>query len=428
MIRTFIKALRGSSLKRVDKELYTLIQSEKERQDRTLELIASENYTSDAVLECLGSCLTNKYSEGLPNRRYYGGNEYIDKIELLCQKRALDLYGLSDKEWGVNVQCYSGSVANVGAYLGLIKPNDTIMGLDLPSGGHLTHGFETPKKKISHTALLFKSRPYYINSTGYIDMEGLEKKALDVKPNLVICGGSAYPRELEYPKYREICDKVGSYLMCDMSHISGFVATNNMKSPFKYCDVVTTTTHKTLRGPRSALVFYRKAYESRINDSIFPGLQGGPHNHQIAAVATQLKEASTEEFKEYIKQVYKNTQILCKTLKEYGFELSSGGSDCHIVLVDLKNKGIKGHHLEYVCDKKDIALNKNTVYGDKNALYPSGVRIGTSAMTTKGYKEKDFIRVASILNDCVKICQKHYKPNMKFNEFKSIINNIICSS
>jgi glycine hydroxymethyltransferase len=419
-----INIFRRSLLKKKDKELYNLIKLEKKRQDNTLELIASENYTSGAVLECLGSCLTNKYSEGLPNRRYYGGNKYIDEIELLCQKRALEVYGLSDKEWGVNVQCYSGSVANLGVYLGLIKPHDTIMGLDLPSGGHLTHGFETAKKKISHTSLLFESRPYYINEEGYIDMEGLEVKANECKPNLIICGGSAYPRDWDYEKFNEISNKLGCLLMCDMSHLSGFVATGKTKSPFKYCDVVSTTTHKTLRGPRSALVFYRKKYEDCINESIFPGLQGGPHNHQIAGVATQLKEASTKEFKDYIEQVYKNTQALCKTLIHYGYVLSSGGSDCHIILLDLRSKGIKGHHLEYVCDLYNIALNKNTVYGDKNALYPSGVRIGTSAMTTKGFKEDDFIKVGEVLNDCVKVCQKHYKPKMKFVDFKEEIKKV----
>jgi glycine hydroxymethyltransferase len=415
-------------LKDNDIELYNLINKEKTRQNETLELIASENFTSQDVLECLGSILTNKYSEGLPGRRYYGGNEFIDEIETLCINRALALYKLEAEEWGVNVQPYSGSVANMGAYLGLIKPGETIMGLDLPSGGHLTHGFETAKKKISHTALIFKSKPYHIKEDGLIDYDELENLADEHKPKLIICGGSAYPRDFDYKKFREVADKCGAYLMCDMAHISGFIATGEMESPFEYCDVVTTTTHKTLRGPRSAMVFFKNEYKAQVNESIFPGLQGGPHNHQIAAVATQLYEASKPEFKEYIKQVKKNSEVLSDELINLGYKISSNGTDCHIVLIDLKNKEIGGSYVEYVCEMVNVAVNKNTVYGDKSALSPNGIRLGTSAMTTRNLN--DFKWVAGIFDKCVILAKKAkdacdkkgllaFKSNISSDEYRS---------
>lgn len=428
----------NTMLEKTDNVLYKIIKEEEKRQNETLELIASENYTSDSVLECLGSILTNKYSEGLPGRRYYGGNTYIDEIENLCIKRALDLYKLDSEKWGVNVQPYSGSVANLGAYLGFIKPGDVIMGLDLPSGGHLTHGFETAKKKISHTSLIFESRPYYINKDGFIDYDEMEKLAKLYNPKLIICGGSAYPRDFDYKRFRKVADMCGAYLMCDMAHISGFIATGEMENPFEYCDVVTTTTHKTLRGPRSAMVFFKNEYKNSVNESIFPGLQGGPHNHQIAAVATQLLEASLPEFKDYIKLVKNNSDVLCKSLCDLGFKISSNGSDCHIVLVDLKNKNIGGSHVEYICELVNIAVNKNTVYGDKSALSPNGIRLGTSAMTTKGLNSFEW--VANMFNKCVDIAidakknysgktMKDYKlyVDLKYSEQLKLIKEEVIS-
>ena len=296
------------NLKKQDFELFTLINKEKYRQKSGLELIASENFTSKAVMECLGSVLTNKYSEGLPGARYYGGNEVIDQIENLCIDRALKAYKLDDKEWGVNVQPYSGSVANMAAYLGVLKPHDRIMGLDLPSGGHLTHGYYTAKKKISSTSIIFESFGYRVNSDGLIDYDELEVISERFKPRMIICGASAYPRDFDYERFRKIADKCGAYLLCDMAHISGLVATDEMKNPFLFCDIVTTTTHKTLRGPRSGMIFFKKQFENDINFSVFPGLQGGPHEHQIAGVATQLLEVQTPEFKTYIKQVKKNAK------------------------------------------------------------------------------------------------------------------------
>lgn len=399
-----------------DSELFNIISKEKKRQNETLELIASENFTSPDVMECLGSILTNKYSEGLPGRRYYGGNQYIDEIETLCINRALSLYELDKNEWGVNVQPYSGSVANMAVYLGLMNPGDTLMGLDLPSGGHLTHGFETSKKKISHSSLIFNSKPYHIKQNGYIDYEELSLLAEKYKPKLIICGGSAYPRDLDYEKFRQVADNCGAYLMCDMAHISGFIATGEMNSPFKYCDIVTTTTHKTLRGPRSAMIFFRNQYKAKINESVFPGLQGGPHNHQIAAVATQLYEASKPHFKQYIKNVKKNTLALNERLIELGYNISSGGSDCHIVLIDLKNKQIGGSYIEYMCELVNIAVNKNTVFGDKSALSPNGIRIGTSAMTTKGLT--DFTWVADVFNKCVKLAIQIKNESINLLDFK----------
>ena len=408
-------------LKLKDPKIYQLIQKEYNRQRRGLELIASENFTSKAVMECLGSILTNKYSEGLPNKRYYGGCEVIDEIESLCQNRALDAFQLNRDKWGVNVQPYSGSPANLAVYNGLLKPHDRIMGLDLPSGGHLTHGFYTDKKKISATSVFYESLPYSIKEDGYIDYEKLEELASIFKPKLIICGASAYPRDLDYPKFRKIADLNNSYLMCDMAHISGFVVTQELNNPFDYCDVITSTTHKTLRGPRSGMIFYKKELEEKINFSVFPGLQGGPHQHQIAGLAVQLLEVKKPEFKEYIKQVKKNTQVLCSYLLQKNLNISTGGSDNHIILIDLRNLGLTGSKVEKLCEKVDISLNKNSVFGDKSAISPGGIRIGTSALTTRGLKEDDFLIVGKLLHKCINLClqiQENHKS------LKSFMNNM----
>lgn len=371
------------------------------------------------MIECLGSCLTNKYSEGYPGHRYYGGNEFIDKIETLCQERALKAYNLKDSEWGVNVQPYSGSPANFEVYTALLRPHARIMGLDLPSGGHLTHGYYTfngklkTRKAISCSSIYFESIPYGVDkNTGLIDYEKLEELATLYKPDLLIAGYSAYVRELDYSRFRSICDKLGCLLMMDMAHISGLIASGCMESPFQYCDIVTTTTHKTLRGPRAGMIFYRRderGFEGRINDAVFPCLQGGPHDNVIAGICTQLKEVNTTEFKNYCEQVIKNSKVLADTLKGYGIKLVTDGTDNHIVLVDLRPLELTGNKVEKVCDAANITVNKNTVHGDTNAFSPGGIRIGTPALTTRGFLENDFKKVGEFLNRAIQISLKIQK-------------------
>lgn len=428
--------LLTKSLSEADPELYQLIKHEKQRQCCGLELIASENFTSKAVLDAIGSCLTNKYSEGYPNRRYYGGNKFIDKIEIMCQERSLKAYNLNPEEWGVNVQMLSGSPANFAVYTGVVGPHGRIMGLDLPDGGHLTHGFYTATKKVSATSLFFESMPYKIDPvTGLINYDQLETNAAIFKPQLIIAGISCYPRFLDYQRFRKICDQNNAYLLADMAHVSGLVAGGVCPSPFEYADIVTTTTHKSLRGPRAGLIFYRRGVrsvnektgdkqmydlEAKIDWAVFPGLQGGPHNNAIGGIATAMKQAMTDEFKEYQKQIVANAKKLASALSDLGYVIVTGGTDVHIVWVDLRPMKINGSLTARLLEEVSIACNKNTVPGDKSAFNPQGIRLGTPALTTRGFVEENMVDVAKFIDEGVKLALK-IRNSMTNNRMEDFI-------
>lgn len=415
-------------LKDCDPTIWELLEKETERQKNGIELIASENFTSCAVMEALGSTFTNKYAEGLPGRRYYGGNEIVDQLERLCQERALSAFHCNN-DWTCNVQPYSGSVANAAVYLGLLKPHDRIMGLDLPSGGHLSHGYTTPSgKRLTASATYYESIPYTVDASGFLDYDAIEQLAIAVKPRLLICGASAYSRDWNYERFRQIADRCGALLMADIAHISGFVATQLMASPFPWCDIVTTTTHKTLRGPRSAIIFFKKHLQ-QINDAVFPGLQGGPHMNQIAAVAVQLQEVMTQEFTQYMQQVLINSRQLCQELQDRGYTIVTNGTDNHLFLMDLRQLKINGSRVEKVLEYIGISVNKNTIPGDKSALSPNGIRIGVPAATTRGMLETDMKTIAQFIDAAIKEAVHIHTDELSLAEYcKQFDTNNILNS
>jgi glycine hydroxymethyltransferase len=379
-----------------DQEIGKLIKAEKERQKKVINLIASENIVSSDVLEALGSELTNKYAEGYPGHRYYGGQTYTDKIELLAQKRALKLFKLSPEKWHVNVQALSGSPANVAVYFATVPIGGKIMGMSLSHGGHLTHGH-----KVSISGKVWQQVAYGVDAkTEQLDYAEIKAIAEKEKPAIIVAGFTAYPRLIDFKKFREIADAVGALFMVDMSHLAGLVAGGVYPSPFDYADIVTTTVHKTLRGPRSALIFSKRdarELDKKIDKAIFPGMQGGPHMNQIAAVAIALREAASADFKKYAKQVIKNTAVLADALSKLGWRIVSGGTDSHLILMDtwMNGKGVSGGEASKRLEKAGIIVNMNTIPGEtRSAADPSGVRLGAAAETTRGKKEKDMIKIA----------------------------------
>ncbi|MEX1063924.1 MAG: serine hydroxymethyltransferase [Candidatus Paceibacterota bacterium] len=367
-----------------------LIEKEAKRQKKVINLIASENYVSKDVLAALGSPLTNKYAEGKSHQRYYYGNGVVDEIEDEVKRLALKVFKVSDKKWAVNVQPYSGSIANLAAYLGSLSLGDKILAMSLEHGGHLTHGH-----KVSFTGKLFKFEHYGVSRNGLIDYDEVSKVARKFRPKLIVAGATAYPRKLDFRKFREIADSVGAMLMTDISHIAGLVIGGVHPSPFPYADIVTTTTHKTLRGPRGAMILSKKELADNIDKAVFPGLQGGPQLHTIAAMGVALEEALRPDFKKYAFQIIANAKALADELSKLGFSVISGGTDNHLVLIDVTPFGITGKEAGERLEKAGIIVNKNTIPHDSRKPWdPSGIRLGTAAVTTQGMKEKDVVKIA----------------------------------
>jgi len=374
--------------------LKNLIKAEEKRQSKTLDLIPSENIISKGVSEALGSVLANKYSEGYPGKRYYAGNEFTDKIENLAKSRAKKVFGLSNN-WEVNVQPYSGSPANMAVYLALVPVGGKIMGMRLDMGGHLTHGH-----KASAVGKLWKQIPYGVDKKNEtLDYDKISKIAKKEKPQLIVAGFTAYSRIIDFKKFRKICDSIDAIFMVDMSHFAGLVAGKVYPSPFKYADVVTTTTHKTLRGPRGAMIFSKYEFSEKIDKSVFPGMQGGPHMNQIAATTAALYEAGAPEFKAYAKQIVKNAKTLAEEMKKLGWRVISGGTDTHLILIDVHSRGIGGKLASEMLEKAGIIANKNTIPYDKQSpVNPSGIRLGTPALTSRGMKEKEMKQIAGLID------------------------------
>lgn len=403
-------------IKKVDPQVAEQIELELKRQQENIELIASENFTSEAVMEACGSVLTNKYAEGKPNKRYYNGCEHIDVIESIAQKRACELFGMDH----ANVQPHSGAQANMAVFMATMKPGDRVLSMDLSNGGHLSHG-----SPVNFSGLYYDVKSYGINDNGEIDYEDVRKMAIDHKPKLIICGASNYAKVIDFKKFREIADEVGALLLADIAHIAGLVAAGVHPSPAPYCDFVTTTTHKSLRGPRGGIIMCKEEFATAIDKAVFPGLQGGPLEHIIAGKAVALLEASKPEFKDYAQQIVKNAQALAQGLMDEGMDIVGGMTENHLMTLDLRKTGKTGKDIANVLERVGITANKNTVPNDPQSPFvTSGIRLGTPAVTTRGFKEDDMIEVAKIIASAVfssdneialnnlrerslKLCKKH---------------------
>ena len=383
-----------TTIKNADAEVYEAMKLELDRQRNNIELIASENFVSPAVMAAVGSHLTNKYAEGLPGKRYYGGCQYVDIVENLAIERCKQLFGCDH----ANVQPHSGAQANTAVYFALLNPGDTILGMNLSHGGHLTHG-----SPVNISGKYFHIVPYGVSKEDErIDYDALEQIALENKPKMIVAGASAYPRVIDFPRLREIADKVGAYLMVDIAHIAGLVAAGLHPSPVPYADIVTTTTHKTLRGPRGGVIMCKEQYAKAIDKAVFPGMQGGPLMHVIAGKAVAFKEALSPEFKEYQKQVVKNAAAMADEFTRCGVRLVSGGTDNHLMLVDLRDKGMTGKELEKMLDEVNITVNKNTIpFEETSPFITSGIRIGTPSITSRGFKEEDARQIARLISKII---------------------------
>jgi glycine hydroxymethyltransferase len=385
--------MHTQDLQNFDPDIYQSIQREQKRQEEGLEMIPSENFVSPAVLEALGSVLTNKYSEGYPGKRYYGGCEFIDEAESLAIDRAKQLFGAEH----VNVQPLSGAPANIAVYFALLKPGDTVLGMDLSHGGHLTHGHP-----VTYMAKIYNFIRYKTNTEGLVDLDNLRQMALEHKPKIILVGYSAYSREIEYEKIKAIADEIGAITMADIAHIAGLIAGGQMNNPVPIFDIVTTTTHKTLRGPRGGMIMCKEKFAKDIDKSVFPGFQGGPHENNIAAKAIAFKEALEPEFKEYAKQIKNNAKALETEFNQMGYKLCFGGTDNHLLLIDVSNKGVSGKEAQIALDKAGITVNKNMIPDDpRSPMDPSGIRLGTPAITTRGMKEKEMKIIASWINEAI---------------------------
>lgn len=396
-----------------ENKIFELIKKEEVRQRNTLMMIPSENYTYPEVREAVGSVLMHKYAEGQPLKRYYQGQEFVDNIELLCEKYALETFDLNSERWGVNVQAYSGTPANIAIYNSMLNPGDKILAMYLPDGGHLSHGWEYKGNKVTLVSKIYNVHFYHVDKkTQVFNYDEIAKIAKKFKPRLLISGGTAYPREINHRLMKKIAESVGGYYLADVSHESGLIAGGANKSPFRHADFVMMTTHKTIRGPRGALIFSKKKYSREVDKSVFPGTQGGPHLHTIAGIALTLKKAQTKEFKRYAWQVVKNAKYIAKNLNTLEYDVVSGGTDKHLVLIDLRKEKLNGWFVAWALEKAGIIVNRNTVpYDTGSPYYPSGLRLGTPAITARGMKEKEMEKIVTWIDQIIKHLGERVLPS-----------------